>query len=459
MAGRRTRPIHFPKTESEKALGEFDMERSAPRPPSGEATVPTNDPPEAVPVPPEIPGPGDRTAAPASAGPRSFATAGRQTRLIYFTEAEIEKALDEFELERSAPRPPSGKAAVLTNDPGEAVAVAPETPGPGERAAAPASAGPPRFGSAPTWSRIAPSRRSRYKRWLVPAALGMGATMAVMAILTLNRWTTRPPLSPIAEGPPVEPVLEAVVPDRPPMATDSIESREAGLADALSLEPPSRIGARIAPPGNPEVATTVARATPPPTLIPLVAETSPVPPRDAATTLTSSPPRPIDPSPAPAGVSEPEPPQAAILSPATPSRPPAESLEAPAPPPSTSPAVSTPPAPSSGTPLPETGAIERTLGRYRNAFSDLDVGAARQVWPTVDERALRRAFDGLETQDLSFDACLIDVTGLRAEASCSGTASYVRKIGGNDTHVERRQWKFSLRKVSNEWLIDAVAAR
>ena len=51
----------------------------------------------------------------------------------------------------------------------------------------------------------------------------------------------------------------------------------------------------------------------------------------------------------------------------------------------------------------ETGAIHTVLGRYRNAFSGLDSGAARAVWPSVDVRALDRAFDRLEEQALEFE--------------------------------------------------------
>jgi hypothetical protein len=104
--------------------------------------------------------------------------------------------------------------------------------------------------------------------------------------------------------------------------------------------------------------------------------------------------------------------------------------------------------------------IQSTLARYRNAFSDLDANAAREVWPTVNERSLSRAFDRLEEQDVSFDRCRIEVTkNDRAEATCSGTARYVPRVGSRTPRVDQREWRFSLVKVKDQWLIGAVDAR
>ena len=96
------------------------------------------------------------------------------------------------------------------------------------------------------------------------------------------------------------------------------------------------------------------------------------------------------------------------------------------------------------------------LSRYRDAFSVLDAGAAKAVWPTVDEKALGRAFDQLQQQTLEFDECAITVTGAGAVASCGGNARYVPKVGNKSPRTEAREWRFSLRKVNEEWLIEAV---
>jgi hypothetical protein len=84
----------------------------------------------------------------------------------------------------------------------------------------------------------------------------------------------------------------------------------------------------------------------------------------------------------------------------------------------------------------------------------------RAVWPTVDQRTLSRAFERLEQQQVAFDNCQINLTNNeRAEANCSGTARYVPRVGSRTTRVDQRQWRFSMVKVRDEWLIGAVEAR
>jgi hypothetical protein len=103
--------------------------------------------------------------------------------------------------------------------------------------------------------------------------------------------------------------------------------------------------------------------------------------------------------------------------------------------------------------------VQNAISRYQKAFSALDVNEAREIWPTVNERNLSRAFDRLEEQEVSFDGCQIDVNDARAEARCNGTARYVPRVGSRTARVDRRQWRFSLVKVRDEWLIGAVDAR
>jgi hypothetical protein len=108
----------------------------------------------------------------------------------------------------------------------------------------------------------------------------------------------------------------------------------------------------------------------------------------------------------------------------------------------------------------ESGAIRDVLGRYRSAFNTLDSRAARQVWPSVDERTLDRAFGQLREQNVSFARCTIDVKGVLAEASCSGTTRFVPRVGNHSPQVESRRWSFSLRKAyDGGWQIQEVQAR
>jgi hypothetical protein len=107
----------------------------------------------------------------------------------------------------------------------------------------------------------------------------------------------------------------------------------------------------------------------------------------------------------------------------------------------------------------ETLRVADVLRRYARAYGDLDVRAAREVWPDVDQRALARAFDGLASQTVSFDDCQIDVQGATANASCHGQTSYVGKVGRGSTRTEPRTWRFHLRRDGETWKIANAEAR
>jgi len=107
----------------------------------------------------------------------------------------------------------------------------------------------------------------------------------------------------------------------------------------------------------------------------------------------------------------------------------------------------------------EIRAIELVLDRYSTAFSTLNARAAVAVWPTVDEKALARAFDSLDGQNVSFHDCQIATAGVRAEVACTGTARYVPKVGYRGRRPEPHRWNFSLHKANDRWLIDRVETR
>ena len=99
-------------------------------------------------------------------------------------------------------------------------------------------------------------------------------------------------------------------------------------------------------------------------------------------------------------------------------------------------------------------AVRRALRSYQDAYERLDVAAAADVWPTVDRRALSRAFDTLQSQGLDFQSCTITVSGDRANAQCRGTLRFVPKTGDPQPRVEEQQWVFALRRVDGNWAID-----
>jgi hypothetical protein len=81
------------------------------------------------------------------------------------------------------------------------------------------------------------------------------------------------------------------------------------------------------------------------------------------------------------------------------------------------------------------------------------------MWPTVNEPALRRAFDGLESQNVDIESCTITVTAPSAVALCEGTASYVPKVGSKKLRRERREWTFYLLEKGAQWSILEVTSR
>ena len=107
---------------------------------------------------------------------------------------------------------------------------------------------------------------------------------------------------------------------------------------------------------------------------------------------------------------------------------------------------------ASGRSLPQTiGATDpmpvlETLSRYGAAYSRLDASAARAVWPSVDVRALGRAFSELRSQRVTLADCDIAVDGARAKAACRGAATYVPRAGDQNPRTEARDWRFELEK-------------
>jgi hypothetical protein len=104
----------------------------------------------------------------------------------------------------------------------------------------------------------------------------------------------------------------------------------------------------------------------------------------------------------------------------------------------------------------ETAAIQDVIRRYEQAYENLDASAAKQIWPSLDERALARAFSGLAAQTLRMQPCEIDVASGSAIASCRGYATYVGRVGPKSGQTQQRDWKFYLRKSAEGWRIGSV---
>ena len=103
--------------------------------------------------------------------------------------------------------------------------------------------------------------------------------------------------------------------------------------------------------------------------------------------------------------------------------------------------------------------IRSVLDLYRQAYSALDADAVAGVWPTVNTRSLARAFGQLESQRFEFTDCRIDVSSQRAQATCTGRASFVPKIGGRTTRTADREWAFVLERLNDGWVISRAESR
>lgn len=107
---------------------------------------------------------------------------------------------------------------------------------------------------------------------------------------------------------------------------------------------------------------------------------------------------------------------------------------------------------------PESAAITELLRQYRAAFAALDVSRVTVIWPSVDQKALSRAFGRLEQQFFTFDDCAISVQGSRGEARCSGNARVVPRVGGRSPQYRNGEWHFRLARTEGGWVIEAVEA-
>ena len=103
--------------------------------------------------------------------------------------------------------------------------------------------------------------------------------------------------------------------------------------------------------------------------------------------------------------------------------------------------------------------IEKVLQQYQLAYGRLDASGAKAIWPAVDERALSRAFEGLDSQSVKFDRCSVYISSPDADAACAGVVTYVTKVGSREPRSERRRWTFRLRKTGDSWTIIRAEAR
>ena len=116
------------------------------------------------------------------------------------------------------------------------------------------------------------------------------------------------------------------------------------------------------------------------------------------------------------------------------------------------------PVPTAGTLSREEIALEDILNRYEQAYDRLDAGAAASIWPSVDSRALSRAFSRLRQQDLELGSCSLAVSENAATAHCSGHLRYAQRVGDTTPKSERHEWTIQFARVREAWRIVRVTA-
>ena len=224
----------------------------------------------------------------------------------------------------------------------------------------------------------------------------------------------------------------------------------------------------VAPPAPPASApvepVTVRRATPPPPVKQVINTKPATPPPVRETTREAT--RASHTSTAPtarAAITAPVSQSPVIPALQTVSRPietlgtlPVSLVAPPAPPP---PAADTRPRGPAAETVDERGAVLATLRRYEAAYSALDAGAVRSVWPTVNQSALSRAFESLAEQKIRLGNCTVTVRSPTARATCTGTATWVPRIGGGRAREDRRTWNFSLARRDQSWSIVSAEMR
>jgi hypothetical protein len=307
-----------------------------------------------------------------------------------------------------------------------------------------------------------PERRKRLKRFkrprqLMPLALG-GLALAGVAVVTVmalgslsNRQASQPPVTAQARAEPhvtsAPLVTERTEPAAPAARVSRVNER---AQQAPVLSKTGRVDA-------PERRTgSIARAA--------LAPTDVVERPSRESVLPDPPPRAADRASLPApgltapttGVSPAE--STTRSSAATP----IVAAVAPAPPPvaaaNAPPPIAPPPAAAPRVVAPRT-AVESVLDRYASAFSALDAGGAKAVWPSVNQRSLEKAFDTLVQQEFDLGTCDIMVLPPRALAQCDGSARYTPKVGDKRERTVARHWTFRLQQNGQDWSIEKVDSR
>jgi hypothetical protein len=295
---------------------------------------------------------------------------------------------------------------------------------------------------------------------LLIGAAGFVASSGVMSRLISNHATPPPVATPQVTTP------QSTTPQATTPRDAETKSSPVATTEKLKIPPRLDVERRPAVPAaatssSSRSATRTGPAQPPPT-------STAVRPRDKGGVAAPQAAQSASPGPPPVGkansfaVNQP-----ALVAPEVPAAPrptpsqPSATVAPPAAPPAAPSAPPKTPTPDTTTPTPPKAetVVAQVLEEFRQAYGRLDAETVGALWPSVNTKTLGRAFDQLDNQELTFDNCTISTAGARAQASCAGKATYVPRVGNKTTHVEPRKWTFRLKKVGDNWVIEAVDAR
>ena len=103
--------------------------------------------------------------------------------------------------------------------------------------------------------------------------------------------------------------------------------------------------------------------------------------------------------------------------------------------------------------LTEEDLVRQLLDEYTGAFERRDVRATKALYPTVDGKALKRAFEQITSQRVTLESCDITLSGSTANARCRGSATYKPRIGTRPVQIASLDWTFDLSKQDTSWRI------
>jgi hypothetical protein len=105
----------------------------------------------------------------------------------------------------------------------------------------------------------------------------------------------------------------------------------------------------------------------------------------------------------------------------------------------------------------DSAAVREVVERYRRAYESLDAKAAASIWPSVDVAALTRAFNGLSSQHLEYERCVVSGSADQATVWCKGRAAYAPKVG--QPWSSSREWLFQVRRDADVWRIESTETK